>query len=185
LALARFSVEQYHRMIGSGAFTEEDPLELIDGWVVKKMPKGPEHELAVGETQDHLQHCLPPGWHVRNQSPITLATSEPEPDVTLARGRRNDFRDRHPGPDDIALLIEASDTTLAIDRLKGRVYGSAGIPFYWIINLSERCIEMYSHPTESDPRGYLSCDVYRAGDHVPVVIQGREVGSIPVDSVLP
>jgi Uma2 family endonuclease len=183
--VAQFSIEQYHRMIRSGAFTEENPVELIDGWVVKKMPKGPEHEYAVGETQEQLQRHLPSSWHLRNQAPITLATSEPEPDLTVARGGRGNYRDRHPYPTDIALLVEISDTTLDIDRLKGATYGAAGIPAYWIVNLPERCVEVYSHPTSNDSSGYLVREVFYEGDHVRLIIDDQDYGEIPVAAILP
>ena len=88
LPIARFSVDQYHRMIESGAFTEDDRLELIEGWVVQQMAKGPGHEYAVGQGEDLLRARVPAGWHVRNQAPITLARSEPEPDLTIVRGDR-------------------------------------------------------------------------------------------------
>ena len=86
--IARFSVEQYHRMIESGAFTEDDRLELIEGWVVQQMAKGPGHEYAVGQGEELLRARIPAGWHVRNQAPITLTSSEPEPDLAIVRGDR-------------------------------------------------------------------------------------------------
>jgi len=70
-------------MIASGAFTEDDGLELIEEWAVRKMAKGRGHELATGSLEDFLRGRLPEGWHVRNQAPITLAPSEPEPDLSI------------------------------------------------------------------------------------------------------
>src|SRR5215831_914264 len=106
LPLARFSVDQYHRMIESGAFTEDDRLELIEGWVVQQMAKGPAHEYSVGQGEDLLRACTPAGWHVRNRAPITLTSSEPEPDLTVVRGDRGVYRQRHPVPSEIALVVE-------------------------------------------------------------------------------
>lgn len=126
--IARFSVEQYHRMIESGAFTENDRLELIEGWVVQQMAKGPGHEYAVGQGEDLLRARMPAGWHVRNQAPITLANSEPELDLAIVRGDRGAYRRRHPIPSEVALVVEVSDTTLDTDRVKGKTYGSAGSP---------------------------------------------------------
>jgi len=63
LPLARFSVEQYHRMIESGALTEDDRLELIEGWLVRKMAKGPAHEYTTGWLDDFLRQHVHPGWH--------------------------------------------------------------------------------------------------------------------------
>jgi Uma2 family endonuclease len=109
---ARFSVEQYHWMIESGAFTEDDRLELIEGWVVQQMANGPGHEFAVGQGEELLRACVPAGWHVRNQAPITLTNSEPEPDLTIVRGGRGVYRQRHPVASEVALVVEVSDTSL-------------------------------------------------------------------------
>ena len=137
LPIARFSVEQYHRMIESGAFTEDDRLELIEGWVVQQMAKGPGHEYAVGQGEELLRARVPAGWHVRNQAPITLTSSEPEPDLTIVRGDRGAYRRRHPVASEVALVVEVSDTSLDTDRIKGKTYGSAGIAQYWIVDLDE------------------------------------------------
>jgi Uma2 family endonuclease len=99
---------------------------------------------------------MPAGWHVRNQAPDTLTNSEPEPDLALVRGDRGAHRRRHPIPSEIALVVEVSETTLDTDRFKGRTYGSAGISEYWIINLVDRCVEVYARPDAASELGYAS-----------------------------
>ena len=95
-----------------------------------------------------LERVVGVGWYVDSQEPITLATSEPEPDGVVVRGPSDDYADRHPGPRDVALVVEVSDDTLARDRtLKKRVYAEAGIPTYWILNLVEGKLEVYTAPT--------------------------------------
>lgn len=74
---------------------------------------------------------------------FTLANSEPEPDVAIVRGRLDDFSSRHPGPNDVSLVVEVADKTLVTDRFKAQLYAGAGIPVYWIVNLSERAIEVF------------------------------------------
>lgn len=184
-AIARFSVEQYHRMIESGALGENDRVELLDGWVVEKMAKGPEHEYATGEAQALLQKGLPADWHIRNQAPVTLAESEPEPDLSIVRGGRADYKDHHPGPEDITLVVEVADTTLATDRSKAKIYARAGIPEYWIVNLSERTLEVHTDPEASDEPRYASCHVFRERDRVRVVIGGCDAGTVAVADLLP
>jgi Uma2 family endonuclease len=185
LPIARFSVEQYHRMIQSGAFSEHDRLELIEGWVVTQMAKGPGHEYSAGRLDELVRERLPPGWHARNQAPITLARSEPEPDLTVARGSREDYRDHHPSAADIALVVEVSDTSLAADRLKGRTYGDAGISEYWIVNLLDRSIEVYTKPARSRDYGYESRAVLGEGEEVSLVVDGQLRGALRVGSLLP
>ena len=108
--------------------------------------------------------------------------SEPEPDVSLARGAPDDYSSAHPGPPDIGLVVEVADTTLPKDRRRTQTYGPAGIPVYWIVNLVDRQIEVYSDPR---PDGYATLAIYRSGQHVPVVLDGNIVGQIVVDEILP
>ncbi len=82
---------------------------------------------------------------LRMQSAITLSRSEPEPDAALVRGNARTYAKHHPKPPDIGLVIEVSDSTLDGDRIdKGRLYAEAGIVCYWIVNLVDRQIEIYS-----------------------------------------
>ena len=183
--IARFSVEQYHRMIESGAFTEDDRLELIEGWVVQQMAQGPGHEYAVGQGEDLLRARIPAGWHLRNQAPITLTSSEPEPDLTIVRGDRGIYRQRHPVPSEIALVAEVSDTSLDTDRVKGKTYGSAGIAEYWIINLVDRCIEVYAQPDAASERGYASRKIIHRDGTIAFHIAGQDLGMLAVTVLLP
>ncbi len=100
----RFTVETYHRMIREGLF-DDDACELLEGWIVPKMTRNPPHDVAIGLAQDALQGRIPEGWHLRAQSALTTAESEPEPDLAIVRGRRRDYLDRHPGPDDDVPII--------------------------------------------------------------------------------
>lgn len=183
--VARFSVEQYHRMIASGAFHEDDRLELIEGWVVQQMTKGPAHEYAVGQSEDLLRARVPSGWHVRHQAPITLASSEPEPDLAIVRGARGSYRQHHPAPSEIALVVEVSDTSLDTDRVKARTCGAAGIAEYWIVNLVDRCIERYALPDATSESGYASRQVVRAGEAIALRVADQELGSLAVADLLP
>ena len=183
----RFTVEQYHEMIRAGILTEDDPVELLEGWLVPKMPKNPPHRVVTRLTQKALDRILPPGWDVGVQDPVTTDTSEPEPDLAVARGETRDYVDRHPGPKDVALAIEVSETTLNRDRgLKKRIYARARIPVYWIINLMDRQIEVYTAPTgPTKTPDYRRREVYGPGDSVPVVIDGKQVGSLRARELLP
>lgn len=183
--VARFTVEQYHRMVASGAFSEDDRLELIDGWVIAKMAKGPAHEYATGRGEELLRVRVPVGWHVRNQSPITLPGSEPEPDLSVVRGSRGEYRDHHPNAQDVALLVEVSDTSLVTDRVKGRVYGAAGIAEYWIVNIEGRCLERHRGPSTVAPRGYTQIDVLAESDELCLSIAGQDCGTVIVSAFLP
>lgn len=183
----RFSVDQYHAMIRTGILTEDDPVELLEGWLVTKMPKNPPHSVVTQLTREALARILPSGWYVDAQEPITTADSEPEPDVVVVRGDRRQYLDRHPGPQDVALVVEVADSTLQRDRsLKKRLYAAAGIPVYWIINLLNGQIEVYTDPSgPGEQPDYRQQQNYGPADTVPVVIEDREVGLLAVRDLLP
>jgi Uma2 family endonuclease len=174
-------------MVRAGIIDEDDPVELLDGWLVKKMTKSPLHRTVTGLLRDVLQKVIPAGWFVDSQDPVTLSASEPEPDVVLVRGSRLDYLDRHPGPGDVALVVEVSDSGLSRDRVfKKSIYAAAGIAVDWVVNLVDRRIEVYSGCTGSaSGADYARCDLFAVGDKVPLVVDGRIVAEIPVGSILP
>jgi Uma2 family endonuclease len=187
LIIWRLSVDHYHAMIRAGILMDDDPVELLEGWLVQKMPKNPSHRRATRRTQRALDRILPEGWYTDAQEPITTDTSEPEPDVVVARGDTDQYPDRHPGPQDLALVTEVANTTLQRDRgSKKRIYARAGVPVYWIVNLTENQVEVYTAPSGPAERpDYGQRRNYGPSDEVPVVIDGREVGRIPVRDLLP
>jgi Uma2 family endonuclease len=181
----RLSVEQYHEMINAGILTEADLVELLEGWLVTKMVKKPQHSLATQLLNDMLTPLLPSGWFVNVQEPITTADSEPEPDISIVRGSRRDYTDHHPYPKDVALVVEVSDATLQRDRsIKLRVYANARIPVYWILNLPDQQLEVYTNPTgDGEAAHYNQQHIYQASDEVSVIIDNQEMGQVSVDSL--
>src|SRR3954465_5370056 len=103
-SLAKFSVARYQRMIESGVLTSEDKVELLDGYVVLKMPRNPPHDGTIQVVRGALAALLPGGWDVRIQSAILLTESEPEPDLAVVRGDFRTYLSRHPGPGDVGLV---------------------------------------------------------------------------------
>ena len=112
----RFSVDQYHKMIEHGVLTENDRVELLEGYLVEKMPHDPLHDGTLQLVDDAVMQQAPMGWCGRVQMAVTLGRSEPEPDFVLARGNKRTYLKRHPGPGDIALVVEVSNITLALQR---------------------------------------------------------------------
>jgi hypothetical protein len=185
--LMRLSVKQYHQMIDAGILLEGDPIELLEGWLVNKMPKKPSHRVVNRALLRKLEECVPEETHyVDAQEPITTDTSEPEPDISVVRGLPHEFLHRHPKAGELAMVTEISDTTLERDRgIKKRIYARESIPIYWIVNLVDLCIEIYTNPTgKSKKRTYRSRKDYGLKDNVPVVIDGKQVGSVVLDKLL-
>jgi Uma2 family endonuclease len=185
--VCRFSIEQYEEMIRSGIIREDDPVELLDGWLVPKMTKNPPHVLASELVRDALQRVLPEGWCVYSQQPVRLPTSMPEPDATVIRGQRRQYRDQRLRADDVGLVVEVADSTLLRDQLfKKALYARAGIPVYWLVNLVEGRLEEYAEPASvGENADYRQRREYRVGDEIPLVLDGRRLATIPVRELLP
>jgi hypothetical protein len=142
-------------MIEAGVFTAADRVELLEGWVVPKMTHNPPHDGTVWLLQTAFLAHLPAEWLLRVQSAITTRDSEPEPDVVVARGPGSRYFRAHPHPADITLVVEVADATLLEDRTdKGRLYARARIPVYWVANLPEKKIEVYTLPRGGKTPGY-------------------------------
>jgi Uma2 family endonuclease len=182
----RLTIPQYHQMVRSGILTDDDPVELLEGWLVTKMPKNPPHRLATQLLREALAQLIPVGWYVDAQEPITTADSEPEPDIVVVRGDRRDYRDRHPSPADVGMVVEVSDATLQRDRtIKQRLYAAAGIEHYWIVNLPEGWIEVYQEPSNlTEAPHYARRDDYLRGAMVPLFLAGTQIGAVAVEEVL-
>lgn len=183
----RLSVDQYHTMIRTGILTEDDPVELLEGWLVVKMPRNPPQRATVRLIHRALERMVPDNWYVDTQAPITTADSEPEPDVVVVRGETRHYLNRHSGPQDLALIVEVADITLQRDRLiKKCLYASAGIPFYWIANLAERTFEVHTDPSgPAEQPDYHQRRDYGPMDEISLVIEGIEIGRITVRELLP
>jgi Uma2 family endonuclease len=181
VALYRMTVDEYDRI---GEMLDDPRVELIDGHLVKKMPKSPEHSWSTKQVLKGTARLLPVGWTWRTEQPVRIpAYDEPEPDVSIVRGSDDDYMHRKPGPGDVALMVEVSGSTLATDRgEKLRAYATAAIPVYWIVNLVDRQVEVYTSPTRGD---YATRQDFLPGQHIPLVIDGRQLGEIAVDDVLP
>ncbi|MBL8794428.1 MAG: Uma2 family endonuclease [Planctomycetia bacterium] len=183
----KFTVNEYHQLIQLGVLSEDDRVELLEGWLVPQMPRNTQHDVTIDKSQDALRSQLPAGWRLRVQSAITTSDSEPEPDFAVVPGPPERYLAHHPFPQDIGMLIEVSDTSLDRDRnRKGPLYAGANIPIYWIINLIEAQVEVYTDPTgPAAVPGYRQRQDFKPGGSVPLVIGGQVVGQVAVSDLLP
>lgn len=185
--ILRLSVDQYHQMIVAGILTEDDRVELLEGWLILRTKKTPAHVLATNLTRESLEQRLRTGWIVNQHPPLTTADSESESDVVVVRGNQRDYVDHHPMPQDVALVIEVADATLQRDRtLKKRLYARAGIPSYWIVNLVNKQVEVYSEAsgTSNNP-DYAQRQDYRVGDSITLRFSDGQSVLIEVGSFMP
>lgn len=185
--MRRWTVDEYHQMIDAGVFARDEKFELLEGWIIPKISRNPPHDVALDKSQEVLRKSIPADWRVRIQSAITTTDSEPEPDLAIVRGPANRYINGHPESRDIALIVEVAESSLPEDRRdKSRIYARAGIAVYWIVNLVDSQVEVYSNPSgEVSTPAYASRDEYSANDSVPLVIAGQSIASIPVRELLP
>jgi len=141
-----FTVDEYDRMVRVGVFGPEDRLELIEGEIVEMSPIGNRHAACVTTLVELLTTRVGPRAIVWPQNPVTiLPRSKPQPDVALVR--RRSYLEAHPTVDDVMLLIEVGDTSLAMGRgVKLGVCARAGVSEYWVIDTTTETIETFGAP---------------------------------------
>ena len=135
-------------MAEAGILAPDERVELLDGEIIVMPPIGNWHASNVDLFTNTFPAQLYGRAVVRVQNPVRLdGNSQPQPDVMLLRWRDDFYRDGHPGPADVLLLIEVSDSSVDFDRNeKLSAYAAAGIPEVWIVNRPDRRIESYSDP---------------------------------------
>jgi Uma2 family endonuclease len=182
----RWRRPEYERLVELGVFIGER-LELLDGQLVVCEPHGSSHAALVGHIGEILAVAFGDSWHARLQAPLAIDDdSEPEPDVAIVSGTHRQYIAAHPST--AALIVEVADSSLRLDRrLKGGLYARARLPEYWLVNLTERAVEVYRRP-EPDPAAaygwiYRDVAVLRPPATVtPLAVPGAVV---PVAELLP
>jgi Uma2 family endonuclease len=156
--------DEYALLVDDGRF-EDEHVELLDGVIVKMSPQGEGHAHVVARLTELLVLALSGRATVRPQcSFVAGETSQPEPDLAVVRAPRS-IKDPHPR--EAFLIVEVAQTSLAKDRgVKARLYASAGVGEYWVVDLQSMTIEVRTQPSES---GYARCRTARVGDAIRLV----------------
>lgn len=160
-----FTVAEYYKMAEVGIIKSTDRVELINGDIIPMSPIKSPHAGIVDFLVEMLVITLHGEYVIKGQNPLRLSnTSEPEPDIVVAKFRKDRYASKHPRPKDVFLLIEVSDSTLDKDRkIKLPLYAKAGIPEYWIINIPKKQIEVYREPTD---KKYATKKIYKKSQKV-------------------
>ena len=144
--LTKWSLEDYHQMIRAGIL-DERRVELITGEIINMSPEGPIHHFINHTTVKYLRLLLKNQAEVMEAHPVTFGNSEPEPDIAIVRSPDTLYITHHPYAEDIYWLIEIADTSLDKDLgIKKRVYAQAGIPEYWVIDVSTHKLKVFQNP---------------------------------------
>jgi Uma2 family endonuclease len=155
---AKFTLDQYHQMIAAGIL-DDAPIELLHGEIVQMSPEGEPHAYSSHEAAKYLVNRLGDRAEVRQAKPITLPTtqSEPEPDIAIVYPLGREYRQHHPYPENIFWVIEYSNSSLTKDlQVKTKTYATAGIPEYWVINLRTMELIVMRDPENGEYRSQLT-----------------------------
>ncbi len=171
----RFNADEYHRMAEAGIFDEDSRVELLDGEIVVTPPIGSGHADSVDRWTDRFVLRFRDVARVRVQNPIRIAPQvEPEPDLALVRLPVGSYAEGHPSSDDVLLVVEIADSSLADDRRpKLPIYARAGIAEVWLVDLRGEVVYVHREPS---PDGYRVVQTFRRGDKLaPLAFPSREM----------
>src|SRR5262245_2036008 len=170
---------EYERLIDLGMFRPGERLELIDGQLLVREPRGRRHAATIRRVLDALRRALGDDWQIDSQLPIALDdASEPEPDVAVVPRDPAAYRDAHPSR--VLLIVEVAETSYRIDReYKASLYARAGVPEYWIIDLAHETLEVHRDPGASTASLYgwrfASVDLLRSPANVTPLIAAAPI----------
>lgn len=161
----RFRVEDFRKMTEIGILTEESGWEVIDGYLIDKMTIGSKHASVVRRLEKILERSIGDSIIVSGQNPVHIDDyNEPEPDVALLKPSEDFYAASHPMPEDVLLLIEVSDSTVEYDReIKKRLYAEAEIMEFWLVNLKNETVEVYTQPKNGS---YYSARILEEGETI-------------------
>jgi Uma2 family endonuclease len=161
----KFRSDEVYKMMEIGILPEESGWELIDGEIIDKMPIGSKHAAIVRKLEKYLERNFGDRLMVSGQNPIRIDEhNEPEPDIALLVPRDDFYAEAHPMAKDVFLVIEVSYSTLEYDReVKKDLYAEAGISEFWLVNLQEETVEVYSQPKNGK---YRSVRILEAGETI-------------------
>ena len=178
----KFTVEEYFQMVKAGIIQQGERVELIEGEILNVPPMEYPHSSGIIRYNRVFGRLAEERFTVLVQAPLPLGgNSAPEPDLALLKYREDDYAGGFPSSEDVLLVIEVSDSSPAYDRgVKAHIYGRAGIPETWVLNLPGDSIERF---TEPGPEGFAQHTILRRGEKVtPVALSDME---LVVEDLLP
>lgn len=177
-----YSAPAYFDLVTRGLIDERDHVELLEGLIVSAPPQGPLHASVTMAVDEALRRAVGSVASIRVQMPLLAGDrSVPEPDVAVVPGKPVDYRDRH--PETALLVVEVADSSLPQERLtKSRIYAAAGVPEYWIVNLRDRRLEIFTKP---DVTGKVYAESRSAGLDETVGLVAVEGCTVAVAHLFP
>jgi len=163
-AVERWTQAALEEALRLGSLDPECHYEILHGELSEKVRQGWPHSFAIDALIVAFRGLSPEQFHVSAQTPLKVGQNLPEPDFRVLRGALRSRREA-PAADETLLVVEVADTTLTTDaRIKAPMYAEAGIPFYWIVDLKRRRVEVRSRP---EAGGYAETRIFEANDTLP------------------
>src|SRR3990167_4432681 len=142
--IRRWTRLEYDRLIDLGVFQPGERLELLDGLLVLREPRGSRHAGTIRRVVAALRRAFGDAWQV---------DSEPEPDVAVVPQDPGAYLDAHPSRP--VLIVEVAESSYRVDREhKASLYARAGIADYWIVDLARDALEVHRDPGASPDAPY-------------------------------
>ena len=180
----KWSISQWHDLVDTGVLAGK-PVELLNGEIAEMSPEGEQHTFTNDDVAELLREKFKGLAKIRESHPVTLdnsphsRASEPEPDIAVVRLPKTIYKEHHPYPEDIYLLIEVSRSTLKLDlQTKSKIYARNSIPEYWIIDLANRKLIVHTQPSDNT---YAQIVEYQSGAITPLAFPNI---TIPLDRLL-
>jgi Uma2 family endonuclease len=177
----RFTADDYYRMAEVGILAESDRVELVNGEIIEMTPIGLRHAAAVDCAVQTFAKALLEQVIIRVQNPVRLDIhNEVQPDITLLKKRQDFYSMRAPGPQDVLLIVEISDSSLDYDaNIKMELYAACGVQEYWVADLCGELIVTFRDPS---PQGYRTRAEFRRGNSLSAL--AFPTIPFPVDQLL-
>ncbi len=158
-----------------GLLSPEDRYELIDGELYSKMGQGWPHRFAVDALLLAFRSLEPEAFHLSAQTDLRIDASYPQPDFHVLPGSLYG-RNKLPDASETLLVVEVSDSSLGFDkRKKTPLYASAGVPVYWIVDLTRNQVLVHTEPAGD---AYFCVEIFEIGDTLPVPFPGAPAISV-------
>lgn len=163
----KFTLDQYHQLGEIVFLGEDDRVEFIDGEIVEMSPVGKAHNACIDHNNRNLVQRLGGRAIISVQNSVIILNNEPLPDIAILQPNPTDYADRLATAEDILLLIEVADSSLAYDQeIKMPKYAKAGVQELWIVDLNDDMIWVYCNPSS---KGYLNIKAYKRGEAITLI----------------
>ncbi|MCB1192096.1 MAG: Uma2 family endonuclease [Leptospiraceae bacterium] len=163
-----YDIATYHKLGETGVLPRNT--ELIRGVLVSKMTISPIHSKIVTKLGYVLSRYFANNYVVRQEKPITIKNSEPEPDISVVQGNYDDFGEEHPKT--AAFVIEVSYSSLDEDIDKASIYASANISYYWIVDIQNKQIHIYENPIGQEYQTKKTCGL---NEQLPIPLTNHNI----------